>query len=289
MKPDGKPVIALVLASGGLKPLSALPLLEFLDAEGIREDLLVGCSGGGMVAALRAAGRSCAEIRALVGAGFNRRVFTKDWRSVLGMFRLPGGRFGKSHGIFKPDRFRRRCEDFFGEQRMEDLPTKLMLQVTDFDTGEGVGLTTGRLADAVYASMAIYPFFPPIDIGGRWLFDGCYSAPVPLMHAVNYPADVIIVVEVMEQLRAPPNGFYDNMVHINKITSQTIMRNQMTLSVILHHYEIVYVKVRFDKYLQIWDFSELSRIYAAGQAALERHRGEILDAIRNFKPAADTP
>ncbi|MFH0878997.1 MAG: patatin-like phospholipase family protein, partial [Lentisphaerota bacterium] len=286
--PPGKPVIALVLASGGLKPLSALPLLEFLDSEGIKEDLLVGCSGGGIVSALRASGYSCADIRGVAEAGFNKRMFQKNWRTLLGMYHLPGGCFDKTSGIFKPDQFLRRCTELFGGRRMEELQTKLILQVTDFDTGEGVGLSQGRLADAVYASMAIYPFFPPIQMNGRWLFDGCYSAPVPMMQAVNYPADIIIVVEVLENLSAPPSGFFNSMVHINKIFAQTIIRNQMTLSVMLHDYEIIYVKVRFEKYLQIWDFKALPMIYAAGQAALEPHKQEILDVIREFRPTSSS-
>ncbi len=282
----GQPVMALVLASGGLKPLSAVPLLEFLDREGIKEDLLVGCSGGSMVAAWRAAGYSCTEIRALAQNGINRRVFRKDWRALLGMYRLPGGRYEKQSAIFKPERFRQRCTEMFGERRMEDLATKLVIQATDFDTGEGLGLTRGRLADAVCASTAIYPFFPPILMDGRWLFDGCYSAPVPVMHAVNHPADIIIVVEVLERLTAPPEGFFNSMVHVNKILSQTMMRSQMTLSVMLHHYEIIYLKVRFEKYLQIWDFHALDQIYAAGQAAVDEHKQEILDVIRGFRPAS---
>lgn len=43
-----KPVVALVLASGGLKPFSALPLLEVLERENIPVELFVDASGGGI-------------------------------------------------------------------------------------------------------------------------------------------------------------------------------------------------------------------------------------------------
>ena len=279
-----KPVVALVLASGGLKPFSALPLIEFLDRENISVDLLVGASGGGILAAMRASGQSCEAIRHQLSELSRRRVFQRDWRSMLSLFRLPGGRFSKSSGLFKPDRFLQMCTECFGERRLESLPHKCILQTTDFDTGEGVCLSSGRLADAVYASMAIHPFLPPIQIDGRWLFDGCFSAPVPIMPAVAFPADVIIVLEVLEQLKSPESGFQNFMVHTNKIQSQTMLRSQAAMSVMLHHHEIIFVKVRFDQYLHIWDFDQLPYILAAGESATAKYGDEIRSAIRDYRP-----
>lgn len=289
-----KPIVALVLASGGLKPFSALPLIEFLDREGIDVDLLVGASGGGIVAALRAMGRTCGEIRELANEVGRKRVFRKDWRSLLSILNLPGGRFDRRSGLFKPDAVMDMCRECYGERRIEELPKKLILQATDFETGQGVALEQGSLADAVYASMAIHPFLPPIEIGGRWLFDGCFSAPVPIMPAVTHPADVILVLEVLENLKIPDSGFQSFMIHTNKITAQTILRNQAALSVMLHHYEIVFVKVRFEKYLHIWDFKEMPYIFEAGEAATNKYGGEILNAIGSYRPEeerrpADSP
>lgn len=284
-----QPVVALVLASGGLKPFSALPLIEFLDREDVRVELLVGASGGGILAALRACGHTCDAIRTHIMDCSRLRVFRWDWRSVMSVLRLPGGRFDRTSGFFKPAPVRQLCERYFGERRIEDLPGKLILQATDFETGQGVALTRGRLADAVYASMAILPFLPPLQMDGRWLFDGCFSSPIPILPAVSHPADIIIVLEVLEQFRSPEKGFMDFMVHTNKITSQAIMRSQAALSVLLHHHEIIFVKVRFDQYLQIWDFDRLPYIFAAGEAATEKYGGEILRAIREFRPGPKTP
>jgi len=281
-----RPVIAVVVAGGGLKPFSALPLFEFLDSAGIREDLLVGCSGGGLVAALRAGGHSCAEIRGLINRLLDRRLFKKDWRSLLGGYRLPGGRLGKPFGMLDPKPYRALCGRLFGDRQLEDLRPRTILHVTDFDTGEGIGLDRGRLADIVAATTALYPLFPPVQIGSRWFFDGLYSAPVPIMHAVKHSADIIIALEFMERLQANPRSFFDGLTHVNKIFTQTIMRHQLTLSVMWHHYEIIYVKVRFEDYIHIWDVEAVPRILAAGERAVAEYRPAILDAIRGFHPAA---
>ena len=74
------------------------------------------------------------------------------------------------------------------------------------------------------------------------------------------------------------------MVHTNKIQSQTMLRSQASLSVLLHHHEIIFVKVRFEKYLQIWDFDQLPNIIAAGDAATQKYASEIQSAIRDFRP-----
>lgn len=104
------------------------------------------------------------------------------------------------------------CAQYFGDHRIEDLTGKLILQTTDFETGQGVVLTEGRLADAVYASMAILPFLPPLQMNGRCLFDGCFSSPLPIMPAVAFPADIHIVLEVLEELKSPDTVFMDFML-----------------------------------------------------------------------------
>ena len=48
--------------------------------------------------------------------------------------------------------------DLVGDRRIEDLPIKTVVQVTDMETGLGMVLTEGSLAQAMYASSALTPF-----------------------------------------------------------------------------------------------------------------------------------
>ncbi len=50
--PERRPKVGVVIGSGGLKALSAIALFEFLNEAQIDIDLLVGCSGGGLMADL---------------------------------------------------------------------------------------------------------------------------------------------------------------------------------------------------------------------------------------------
>jgi len=58
-----RPKIGVVLGSGGIKALASIPLFDFLYDAGIDIDLLVGCSGGGVIAGLRGAGYDTEQMR----------------------------------------------------------------------------------------------------------------------------------------------------------------------------------------------------------------------------------
>jgi Predicted esterase of the alpha-beta hydrolase superfamily len=214
-----------------------------------------------IVAALRAMGKSSDEIKALIREKVHRRLFKRDWRTLLGLLHLPFGRFDKTVGLFKPDGVRWLYDSTFGGLRLEDLKTRCVLQTTDFHTGEGVRLERGDLARAVYASSAIYPFFPPVEIDGRLLFDGIYTGPLPLVHAFANSMDIIIAMDFTTDLSPDPRSLLEAMVHINRLFTQTVMRSQTAVTVMLHHYEIVYIKVRFDKVINFWETDGIETLF----------------------------
>jgi len=97
-----RPKIGVVLGSGGIKALASIPLFDFLYEAGIDIDLLVGCSGGGVIASLRGAGYDTDQMRKFAYDVWVRELFTKvDYRSALAIPNLPFGRFDQSSGILK--------------------------------------------------------------------------------------------------------------------------------------------------------------------------------------------
>ena len=167
----------------------------------------------------------------------------------------------------------------FGDLRLEDLRPTTILQATDYQTGEGVILSAGLVEDALYASSAMFPILPPTCIDGRWLIDGGFSSPVPVLEAVKRQLDVIIVVILQEKIAADPKGFVEAFWNLPKIFATSIHRSQLPLSIDLHHHEIVIINVAFDKYIQIWDVQEIPSILSAGREAVERKSESILSAM----------
>lgn len=278
-----RPKIGVVIGGGGLKCLAAVSLFEFLNEENINIDLMVGCSGGAIMAALYGAGYNSAQMREAITQSVNKRLFSSiDLRSVAGIGGLPFGRFDKSSGILNSAPIRRMYHRIFEDRRLEDLRPETILQATDYQTGESVILNAGLLADAVYASGVWFPILPPIHIDGRWLIDGSYNSHVPVMEAVKRNMDIIIVMMFEEKLNPDPQGFINCYYNVNNSMTRALDRSQMAMSIDLGAYEIVIINVMFDHVVPIWGVDEIPGVLETGHKAVGQKKDEILSHIRGF-------
>jgi NTE family protein len=278
-----KPKVGVVIGGGGLKCLSAVCLFEFLNDAGIDIDLMVGCSGGAIMAALYGAGYNSAQMRDAITQSLNKKLFSSiDLRSIAGIVGLPFGRFDKSSGIINSAPIRRMYRRIFGDRKLEDLKPETILQTTDYQTGDSVILDKGLVADAVYASGVWFPILSPICIDGRWYIDGSYNSHVPVMEAVKRNMDIIIVMMFEEKLDPHPQGFINCYYNVNNTMTRALDRSQMSMSIDLGAYEIVIINVLFDKVIPIWGVDEVPGVLEAGQKAVDKKKEEILDHIREF-------
>jgi NTE family protein len=62
-KQHKKPVVALVLGSGGARGYAHIGVIEVLEQHGIRPDFIVGTSAGSIVGAIYASGKTPDELR----------------------------------------------------------------------------------------------------------------------------------------------------------------------------------------------------------------------------------
>ncbi len=275
-----KPKVAVVLSGGGIKPFAAIPLFEFFEKQEVPIDLMVGCSGGSIVTVLHACGFSTEEITTRLLPEIKKSLFKRNARALMALANLPFGRLNRQSAFLKPEPLLKLFREYLGDKRIEDLDQKIVLQVTDFETGEGIGLEKGDLASSLYASCAIFPLFPPIEIDGRWLFDGGFSAPLPVLQAVKKNADVIIVVDFMEKVHPDPTGLMEIMAHLVKLTSKSNMAQQMALAISVHHAEFIYFNVRFDRNIALWQTERIPEVLAAGRRELDSVCRELLTAIQ---------
>lgn len=283
-----RPKVGVVLGSGGIKAFAGIPLFEFLERAGIVVDLLVGCSGGSVVCGFIGAGFTPAECRSIAFELLDRRLFERiDYRTILGIASPRLGRFDKTSGILRPDAIREIYQRQLKGARLENMRPRTLIQTTDLTTGEGVVLSRGSAADAIYASGAFFPVLPPLCIDGRWLADGVYSAPVPVLEAVKRNVDVIIALDFKERATTEPRGFLDSFYSYVGGAMETLKRSQMFLSIEMHHYEIIIIQVEFDHSISLRDVEELPAILAAGEEAVNQNQAEILAAIRNYTRASE--
>ena len=282
-----KPKVGVVVGSGGMKALSSIALFEFLDNAKIDVDLLVGCSGGSGVIGSWACGHDAESMRkqALKHWG-NRELLSKiDYRSLLSIAGLPFGRFDKTNGLIKPELAHKAYQDMYGDTRMEDLAVKTMIQTTDVVSGQPVMLTSGLLREAVYASGALFPLLPPLSIDGRLLMDGVYCSPLPVMEAVKQGMDVIIAMTYEERTTEDSKGFVPYFMRSVGYSQYWMQRSQVALSVDIHHHEIIFINVVFDKFISLRSTRRIPEILEKGEQAVAPKQEEILAAIKNFSPA----
>ena len=143
-------------------------------------------------------------------------------------------------------------------------------------------LKNGLVRDAIYASGALFPLLPPLKINGQWLMDGVYSSPLPILEAVNEGMDVIITMSYEEQTTEESKGFVPYFMRSVSHSHQWLQRHQAALSVDLHHHEIIFINVVFDKYIGLRSVHRIPEIMEAGEKAVSDAKDEILRAITNF-------
>lgn len=174
--------IGFVLGSGSARGWAHIGVLQALLEEGIRPDVVSGCSIGALVGAVFAEGRLDrleTWVRAL------------DWKAVLRLMD-PGWR----GGLLAGGRLIEVLESQFVDRDFSELELPLGIVATDLASGSEVWLREGRVADAVRASFATPGLFTPVWRDGAFLVDGGVVNPVPVSLARAMGAEVVIAVDL---------------------------------------------------------------------------------------------
>lgn len=181
---SGQPApIGLALGSGAARGLAHIGVLEVLEEQGLRPDVVAGTSAGAVLGAAYAAGIPAGAMRhraaGLTWAGLTEPVIPR--RSLLGT-----------------KRFQAWLDDLLGPKTFADLALPFACATADILTGEEVWLREPglRVSQAVRASCAIPGVFPPVRIARRLLVDGGLFGAVPVRAAKALGAGPVVAVHV---------------------------------------------------------------------------------------------
>ena len=141
--------------------------------------------------------------------------------------------------------------------------------------------------ESAYASGALFPILPAIEINGSFLMDGVFSSPLPVMEAVNEGMDVIIAMSYEEITDDPSKGFFPYFMRTTDYFQRWLRRNQTALSIDLHHHEIVFLNVVFERYISFRATRRIPQILEAGDKVVEEQGSNILAAIKSFSKSLD--
>ena len=181
------PRIGLALGGGAARGFAHIGVIQVLEEQGIKPDLVVGTSAGSVVAALYASGKSAAELTALADS-MEESALT-DWA-------FPG------RAVLRGEALARFIRDHTGAKTIEQLRMPLGIVATDLDNGQAILFQRGDIGTAVRASSAVPAVFQPVRIGTREYVDGGLVAPVPVRFARQMGAEFVIAVDIS----SPPDG-----------------------------------------------------------------------------------
>lgn len=179
-----KPVVALVLGSGGARGYAHIGVIEVLEKYGIQPDFIVGTSAGSIVGSIYASGKSADQLKQIA---LDMKV--GDVREFK--IGLKGFFDGK------------KVEDYVNQQvgtiALDKMKIPMYVVATELKHGKKVVFNYGNTGQAVRASVSIPSMFIPTTIAGKEYVDGGLVSPVPVDVARELGADVVIAVDILAQ------------------------------------------------------------------------------------------
>jgi NTE family protein len=176
--------IGLALSGGGARGLAHIGVLRALAEHDLEPSAIAGCSMGGIVGAMWAAGFRADDIEEIFSETSYRDLFAFGTMGGL----IGGKRIEALLDKHLPDTF-------------EDLELPLAVTAVDVQEGELLVLRSGELVPALQASSALPGILSPVPYEGRVLIDGGLLNNLPVDVIRTMTLDPVVAVDVA----APPN------------------------------------------------------------------------------------
>ena len=184
------PKLGLALGGGAARGFAHVGVIQVLEENGIKPDLVVGTSAGSLVAAIYASGKTGMQLQQ-IAEGMEEAAFT-DW--TLPIF---------SRGVLRGDALAKMVNNLVAGKTIENMALPLGIVATDLASGQGVLFQRGDTGTAVRASSSVPAVFQPVKIGAKEYVDGGLVSPVPVRYAKSMGADLVIGVDISS---APENN-----------------------------------------------------------------------------------
>jgi NTE family protein len=180
---NNKPRVSLVLGSGGARGLAHIGVIHELKSREITIASVSGCSIGSLIGGVYAAGKL---------DEFEHWVRAITRMDMVNLLDLSWAR----HGLVKGDKIIGTLVELVGDQLIEDLPIPYTAMAADIQHEKEVWLNSGRLFDAIRASISLPLFFTPVAHKDSYLIDGGVLNPVPIAPTFGDDTDLTIAVNL---------------------------------------------------------------------------------------------
>lgn len=149
--------LGLALSGGGAKGFAHLGVIQALIEKGDNPDIISGTSAGALAGVFIADGYTPEEVM---------EIFTSRKKKEFVDLTI------SYSGISKMTHLSNLLKKYIRAKSFEDLSIPLYVITTDFDNGEIVGFSKGKLIDPIIASCSVPIIFTPVVINGVHYVDG---------------------------------------------------------------------------------------------------------------------
>lgn len=188
--------IALALGGGGMKGYTHIGVIRQLEREGFEITAIAGTSVGGIIGSLYCCGYTPDDIESFI-EDLDQRTFFHHEKgeqpAILGL-----------GGLIKL------LKSKIGDRDFNNLKLPFLCTAVDMHSGSEIILNSGKVIDAVQATLAMPGIFPAKTIGNLCLVDGGIFDPVPVAVA-RWMAPNLPVIAVC---LSPAQENWDNLPHL---------------------------------------------------------------------------
>lgn len=175
--------ISLVLGSGGARGLAHIGVIHWLEENGFKIESISGCSMGALIGGIYAAGKL---------DEFEQWVSAINKVDIVTLLDISWG----TSGLVKGDKIINTLVDLVGDQMIEDLPISFTATAADVKSEKEIWIESGKLFDAIRASISLPLFFTPFEHNGVDLIDGGVLNPVPIAPTFGDETELTIAVNL---------------------------------------------------------------------------------------------
>ena len=247
--PKKVPKLGLALGGGAARGFAHIGVIQVLEENGIKPDMVVGTSAGSVVAAFYASGKTGAQLQWLADSMDETQL--TDWSVPF-----------LSRGMLRGDALGRYVNTQLNGLRIEDVKMPLGIVATDLQTGDGILFQRGDISLAVRASSAVPSVFEPVRIGNKDYVDGGLVSPVPVRYARQMGAEIVIAVDISSRPEdAKTNDILKVLLQTFSIMGKSISQLEMAQA------EVVVRPVMPD--VGSTEFAARKKSIEAGRAAMK--------------------
>ena len=174
--------IGVALGAGSTKGFAHIGVLQALNEQNIPIDMISGCSMGAIVGAIYATG---GDMRAL-----SQYLEDFNLRSYLDIGSLRQG------GLLRGKRLQELVKSFTQDRDFSETDIPFVCVAVELESGTLKTFDSGKLHEAVRASMSMPAFFQPARIDGRTYADGAVLDRVPTKALRDRGMDIVIGVDI---------------------------------------------------------------------------------------------